>query len=88
MKDGFRAGRRGRAGERARGEHGARVGVAIVCCMLPLASVSGPLFIAVVVGSAALFLGWLLRADTRDEEAAQAERDAALEAEREGVNAR
>ena len=55
--------------------HGARVGVAIVCRMLPLASVSGPLFIAVVVGSAALFLGWLLRADTREEEAAQAERE-------------
>lgn len=54
--------------------------------MPPLASVSGPLFIAVVVGSAALFLGWLLRADTREEQAAKAEREQVLEAERDGVS--
>ncbi len=45
--------------------------------MLPLASSTGPAFIGVVVIGAALLLWWLLRGETRDEEAAQAEQEAA-----------
>jgi hypothetical protein len=44
-----------------------------VCRMLPLASSSGPAFILVVVTAAALLALWLLRSETRDEEAAKAE---------------
>jgi hypothetical protein len=52
---------------------GSPAGMGIVCSVLPLASASGPAFIAVVIISAALFLWWLLRSDTHDEEAAKAE---------------
>ncbi len=51
--------------------------------MLPLASSTGPAFIGVVVIGAALLLWWLLRGETRDEEAAQAEQEAARRAEQE-----
>jgi hypothetical protein len=60
---------------------------AIVYPMLPLASVSGPAFLAVVIVAAALFLWWLLRADTRDEAAPAAEPDAAREPERDRLSA-
>jgi hypothetical protein len=45
----------------------------IVCSMLPLASVGGPVVIGVAVASAGLLVWWLLRAETRDEAAEQAE---------------
>jgi hypothetical protein len=53
--------------------------------VLPLASSSGPAFIAVVVIAAALLLWWLLRGETRDEQAAKAEREATREAELQNV---
>jgi hypothetical protein len=53
--------------------------------MLPIASSSGPAFIGVVVIGAALLLWWLLRGETRDEEAAKAEQEAAHRAEQEAT---
>jgi hypothetical protein len=51
--------------------------------MLPLASASGVAIISVVVVSAALFLGWLLRADAREEAAdEEAEKQARRDHER------
>jgi ABC-type transport system involved in Fe-S cluster assembly fused permease/ATPase subunit len=61
-------------------------GMGIVCSVIPLASVSGPAFLAVVIVAAALFLWWLLRSDSRDDEAA-AEQDAAQQAERDRLSA-
>jgi hypothetical protein len=60
--------------------------MSIVCPMIPLASVSGPAFLAVVIVAAALFLWWLLRSDSGDDEAA-AEQDAAQQAERDRLSA-
>ncbi|MGD0453133.1 MAG: hypothetical protein ABSB69_06010 [Solirubrobacteraceae bacterium] len=55
--------------------------------MLPIASSSGPAIIAIAVISSTLLLWWLLRAETRDEEAAEAERDAAREGEQDRISA-
>jgi hypothetical protein len=61
--------------------------MAIVCPMFPLASVSGPAFLAVVIVAAALFLWWLLRADTRDEAAPAAEPEPAHDPKRDRLSA-
>ncbi len=48
--------------------------------MLPLASASGPAIIAIAVISSTLLLWWLLRAETRDEEAERVGQDGAPKA--------
>jgi threonine/homoserine/homoserine lactone efflux protein len=60
---------------------------AIVSLMLPIASSSGPAFIAVVVIGAALLLWWLLRAESRDEARATSEQEAEREAEQDRLSA-
>ncbi len=55
--------------------------------MLPIASSSGPAIIAIAVISASLLLWWLLRAETRDEQAAEAERSEARESEQDRLSA-
>ena len=52
--------------------------------MLPIASSSGPAIIAIAVISATLLLWWLLRAETRDEEASENERDPTRKADQDG----
>jgi len=58
-----------------------------LCSVLPIASSSGPAIIAIAVISATLLLWWLLRAETRDEQAADAERDEPCEGERDRLSA-
>jgi hypothetical protein len=49
----------------------------IVSLMLPLASASGLAIIGGATSASVLFLWWLLRAEARDEAAAERDRDAA-----------
>jgi hypothetical protein len=57
----------------------------IVWRVIPLAASSGLAFVGVVVIAAVLLVWWLLRAETRDDEAAKTEQEAAQQAEHEAA---
>jgi hypothetical protein len=55
--------------------------------VLPIASAGGPAIIAVAVSASTLLAWWLVRAESRDDAAEDAEAEAAGNAEQDGVSA-